>query len=193
MIRNPLIAASFALAFMLTACAPPQESPQAEDEASAEETSATDTGAPAEETVAESEPEPPPPAPKPKPKPPAPAPVAAPEPPPVCNDCGTVASIEPVKEKGQGSGAGAVMGAIAGGVIGHQFGGGRGKDLATAAGAIAGGVAGHKAEEQIRATSYYRVGVRMENGGYQTVNIADPAGIAVGTPVRVIGGNLQLR
>ena len=37
--------------------------------------------------------------------------------------------------------AGSVLGAVAGGVLGHQFGGGRGKDVATVAGAVAGGYA----------------------------------------------------
>ncbi len=40
--------------------------------------------------------------------------------------------------------AGSVLGAVAGGVIGHQFGGGRGKDIATVAGALGGGYAGHQ-------------------------------------------------
>jgi uncharacterized protein YcfJ len=41
-------------------------------------------------------------------------------------------------------GAGTVIGAIAGGVIGHQFGSGRGNTAATAAGAIGGGVLGNR-------------------------------------------------
>ncbi|MEO5630231.1 MAG: glycine zipper 2TM domain-containing protein [Thermomonas sp.] len=39
---------------------------------------------------------------------------------------------------------GTVIGAVAGGLIGNQVGGGKGKDLATIGGAVAGGVAGHK-------------------------------------------------
>lgn len=41
-------------------------------------------------------------------------------------------------------GAGTVIGAIAGGVIGHQFGSGTGNTAATAAGAIGGGVVGNR-------------------------------------------------
>ncbi|MFI8418470.1 glycine zipper 2TM domain-containing protein [Serratia sp. NPDC078593] len=40
--------------------------------------------------------------------------------------------------------AGSVLGAVAGGVIGHQFGGGRGRDVATIAGALGGGYAGNQ-------------------------------------------------
>jgi uncharacterized protein YcfJ len=45
-----------------------------------------------------------------------------------------------------GINAGTVLGAIAGGVIGHQVGNGRGNDVATAAGAIGGGIAGNQIE-----------------------------------------------
>lgn len=182
MFRKPLIAIGFALTLGLTACAPPADEPTAEEEAAA----ATEEAATAPEAAPE-----PAAAPKPKPRPVAEA--SPPPPPPVCNECGVIASIEPVKEKGDGTGAGAVIGAIAGGVIGHQFGGGRGKDAATAGGAIVGGMAGHEAEKRIRATSYYKVGVNMENGTYQTVNVADASGISAGTRVRVVGGNLEMR
>lgn len=43
--------------------------------------------------------------------------------------------------------AGTVIGALAGGVIGHQVGGGRGRDLATVAGAVGGGYAGKKIQQ----------------------------------------------
>ena len=39
---------------------------------------------------------------------------------------------------------GTVIGAALGGLVGHQVGGGKGRDLATVGGAVAGGVAGHK-------------------------------------------------
>jgi uncharacterized protein YcfJ len=39
---------------------------------------------------------------------------------------------------------GTLIGAVAGGLIGNQIGGGKGKELATIGGAVAGGVAGHK-------------------------------------------------
>ncbi len=42
---------------------------------------------------------------------------------------------------------GSVLGAVAGGVIGHQFGGGRGKDVATVVGALGGGYAGNQIQE----------------------------------------------
>jgi len=47
--------------------------------------------------------------------------------------------------------AGTVIGAIAGGVIGNQFGGGRGKTLATVGGAVGGGVVGKEVQKNHQA------------------------------------------
>lgn len=196
MLRNTIITASFALMLGLGGCAPPSDESKTEEEAAAETTEVQGDKAAEEakeearheEETAEAEP-----APKPRPKPRPVAPPEPPPPPPVCNECGTVASVTPVTEKGQGSGAGAVIGAIAGGVIGHQFGGGRGKDVATAGGAVLGGVAGHEVEKRARSTTYYRIAVNMENGSVQTVNVPDPAGIGPGTKVRVVGNSIQVR
>ncbi len=43
--------------------------------------------------------------------------------------------------------AGTAVGAVAGGLLGHQVGGGKGKTLATVGGAVAGGVIGNKVQE----------------------------------------------
>lgn len=48
----------------------------------------------------------------------------------------TVTHRRPVQDENRI--AGSVLGAVAGGVIGHQFGGGRGKDVATVVGALGG-------------------------------------------------------
>jgi uncharacterized protein YcfJ len=45
-------------------------------------------------------------------------------------------------------GAGTAIGAVAGGVVGHQVGSGRGNSVATAAGAILGGLLGHNIENR---------------------------------------------
>jgi uncharacterized protein YcfJ len=57
----------------------------------------------------------------------------------ICNN-------EQVVTEGKKSGAGAVMGAIAGGAVGHQVGGGNGRTLATMAGVLGGAVLGDKIE-----------------------------------------------
>ena len=47
-------------------------------------------------------------------------------------------------------GGGAAVGAIAGGVLGHQVGSGHGNDAATVGGALLGGLIGHKVEKDRR-------------------------------------------
>jgi uncharacterized protein YcfJ len=51
--------------------------------------------------------------------------------------------------------AGSVLGAVAGGVIGHQFGGGRGKDVATVVGALGGGYAGNQIQGSLQESDTY--------------------------------------
>lgn len=58
----------------------------------------------------------------------------------VCTDEKVVSK----KEWGAKSVAGTLLGGAAGGVIGHQIGGGRGQDIATAAGAVGGAYAGNQ-------------------------------------------------
>ncbi len=50
-------------------------------------------------------------------------------------------------EHGRKIGAGTVVGAVAGGVIGHQVGSGRGNDVATGLGAIIGGLVGNQIDK----------------------------------------------
>ena len=58
---------------------------------------------------------------------------------------------------------------------------------------IGGGIAGNEIEKRRNSVSYYRVTVRMDEGGSQVVTVDSTAGIGVGTPVRVVGNNLELR
>lgn len=51
--------------------------------------------------------------------------------------------------------AGTVIGAVAGGLLGNQVGGGNGKKLATVAGAAAGGYAGNKVQEGMQNRDTY--------------------------------------
>lgn len=57
-----------------------------------------------------------------------------------------VCSQENIAVQGNKSGAGAVMGAIAGGAVGNQIGGGSGKAAATALGIFGGAILGDKIE-----------------------------------------------
>lgn len=108
----------------------------------------------------------------------------------ICVTCGTVQAVHEVKEKGQGSGLGAVGGAVVGGLLGNQVGGGNGKKVMTVIGAVGGGVAGHEVEKRVRSTVAYDVQVRMEDGSVRTFRRAEP--VAVGSRVFVEGGELRV-
>lgn len=69
-----------------------------------------------------------------------------------CQDV-TVTHKKPVKDQHQI--AGSILGAVAGGVLGHQFGGGHGKQLATIASAAAGGYTGHEVQGHLQNTDTY--------------------------------------
>lgn len=119
------------------------------------------------------------------------APVAAVQAPPasatraVCTNCGVVESVQEVKEKGHGTGLGAVAGGVVGGVVGNQFG-----KNSRIIGAIGGALVGHQIERDVRSTVDYKVVVRMEDGSRETVTQAQS--VPVGTHVTVHNGVLRV-
>lgn len=70
----------------------------------------------------------------------------------VCKDV-AVTRQAPVKDEHQI--AGTAIGAVVGGLLGNQVGGGNGKKLATVAGAVGGGYAGNKAQEHLQNRDTY--------------------------------------
>lgn len=102
---------------------------------------------------------------------------------------GRVEAIEPItQQRGASSGMlGTVIGGLAGGLLGHQVGGGRGQTIATIGGAVAGGVAGNQIEQ--RATggveTVYRVQVRLDDGRMATVTQRQANNLRVGDRVQV--------
>lgn len=106
----------------------------------------------------------------------------------VCASCGVVESVTAVTHKGEGSGLGAVAGGVLGGVVGHQVGGGGGRTAMTVLGAIGGGLAGNEIERRQRATTDYRVTVRLADGSLHSVTQAHAP--AIGQAVRIDGRQL---
>jgi len=100
-----------------------------------------------------------------------------------CRNCGVVEKVVAVKHKGEGTGVGAVAGGVVGGVLGHQVGGGNGKKAMTVLGAVGGGLAGHEIEKQARATTVYKVHVRMDDGTTRTVTQSTAP--AVGSRIQI--------
>lgn len=111
---------------------------------------------------------------------------------------GYVESVETVvPERRDSMGVGAIGGAIAGGVLGSQVGGGSGRTAATVGGAVLGGVAGHQVEKRMReneaaAGVVYHFRVRMDDGSYQTFKKETHHNIRAGDRVRVEQGNIFL-
>lgn len=87
----------------------------------------------------------------------------------------------------QGSGAGAVIGGVVGGLLGHQVGKGSGRTAATVAGAVGGAIAGNEIEKRNGAypRNQYLIGVRLDNGGYQTLAQDNVSDLQIGSRVRI--------
>jgi outer membrane lipoprotein SlyB len=106
----------------------------------------------------------------------------------VCSHCGTVESITPVPVEAKPSGLGAAAGAVLGGLLGNQFGGGEGKTLATIGGVLGGAYAGNTVEKRMNQQTSYRVLVRMDDGSVRNV---EQSSLSVGVGARVsVQGNV---
>lgn len=93
---------------------------------------------------------------------------------PVCADCGVVESVRSVTRKGKGSGLGAVAGGVVGAAVGNQIGKGNGRTAMTVLGAVGGGVAGHEIEKRARSVTVHEVRIRMDDGSLRTIELAQP-------------------
>lgn len=100
---------------------------------------------------------------------------------------GVVDSIQIVQASTGGSGVGgAVVGGLVGGVVGNQIGGGSGRTLATAAGAVGGALVGNQIQRNNQQTrDVYQVGVRLDNGAYQSMTLDSINNLRVGDRVRI--------
>lgn len=130
-----------------------------------------------------------------QPQPVAQAPVPAYAPQPVaqarCYDCGEVAAVNAIEQKGEGSWIGPVAGGVGGAILGKQMGKGSGNTIMTILGAAGGAYAGHKVEQKVRTTTRWDVVVRMEDGSTRTVSSAEQPLWRVGDRVRVNNGTLE--
>ena len=88
------------------------------------------------------------------------------------------------------TGLGLIVGGLAGGVIGHQIGGGRGNDVATVAGALGGALVGNSIEKA-RQEDRYRITVRLDDGKVLVLEQAGEGELHVGDRVRVVNGRVH--
>jgi outer membrane lipoprotein SlyB len=104
---------------------------------------------------------------------------------------GVVDRIEVIKKGDTNNIAGTIIGGIAGGLIGHQIGGGSGQTAATIIGGVGGAVAGNQVQQRSRgANETFRVTVRFENGATQTIRQDDISDLRTGDRVRIDGGRV---
>ena len=103
--------------------------------------------------------------------------------------CGYVRDIREVQLGSNSNAAvGTVIGAVVGGLLGHQVGGGKGKTAATVAGAVGGGFAGHAIGERSGQGNYgWQVVVQLNNGQNATVTQRSPPQVRVGDYVAIRG------
>lgn len=109
----------------------------------------------------------------------------------ICAECGVIESTREIATRGQTTGIGVVGGAVVGGVLGHQIGGGTGKDIATAAGAVGGAVAGNEIEKRVNSTRTHEITVLFDDGSRHVFYDANPPAWHPGDRVRVINGTIH--
>ena len=104
---------------------------------------------------------------------------------------GVVDRIEVIKKGDTNNVAGTILGGIAGGLLGHQVGGGSGQTAATIVGSVGGAVAGNQVQQRTRGSNEtFRVTVRFENGAIQTIRQDDISDMRTGDRVRVESGRV---
>jgi outer membrane lipoprotein SlyB len=119
-----------------------------------------------------------------------PAAAAAPLVAPVCADCGKVTAITTVEKAGDSGPLGVIAGGAAGAILGHQVGGGTGKDLATIAGALGGAYAGKKIEGMVKTQTVWTVSVQYADGRKANFEFQQDPGMKVGDSVKSAGASI---
>ncbi len=109
----------------------------------------------------------------------------------LCDGCAIVEAVTTEKQKGEGGIVGKVGGAVVGGVLGHQIGGGTGKTLATIGGAAAGAYAGNEVQKRTSAKTIWRTRVTQKDGSQRTFETSTDPGFKPGTVVRIDGSTLR--
>ncbi|WP_106478627.1 outer membrane lipoprotein [Phytohalomonas tamaricis] len=108
---------------------------------------------------------------------------------------GTVTGVRPVTIQAgnaNDTGLGSIGGAVIGGLLGNQFGGGSGRVLTTAAGALGGTVAGTKIEQNANQVDAYEIQVQRDDGQNVVVVQKADTPYQVGQRVRLIGSGNDL-
>jgi uncharacterized protein YcfJ len=108
----------------------------------------------------------------------------------ICADCGKVVSITTAEKAGDSGALGVIAGGAAGALLGHQVGGGTGKDLATIAGALGGAYAGKKIEGMVKTQTVWTVSVQYADGRKANFEFQQDPGMKVGDVVKNAGASI---
>ncbi len=79
-----------------------------------------------------------------------------------------------------------------GGVIGHQFGSGRGNTAATIGGAGVGAYAGHQVEKNRNKKTYWAVSVKMDDGTVRNLTYSQRPPANQGERVKLLDGGRRM-
>jgi uncharacterized protein YcfJ len=107
----------------------------------------------------------------------------------ICKECGVVSNAHTETRKGKSSGVGVVGGAVVGGVVGHQFGGGSGKTAMTALGAVGGAVAGNEVEKNMKKYTVWVTTVTFKDGHKRTFERTSDPALRAGDVVTLSNGH----
>lgn len=147
---------------------------------------------PAPATVAQAE-APQPAAARPAPEAAVPAAATPPAAPALCSDCARVIEVRSEQRKGEASALGAIGGAVVGGLLGNQVGGGSGRSVATVGGAVAGGYAGRELEKHLKKKIVWITEVRLPEGGSRSFEQATEPDWTIGDVLEIRDGRLVRR
>lgn len=107
------------------------------------------------------------------------------------DDCGVVEAVRSVESDGRASGVGAVVGGVAGVILGNSLGDGDGRAAMTVIGGGAGAYAGNEIEKHSKRHITYQTRVRMDNGVVLTFSQRNAPDWVSGSKVQVVDGQLR--
>ncbi|TAG26656.1 MAG: glycine zipper 2TM domain-containing protein [Burkholderiales bacterium] len=103
----------------------------------------------------------------------------------LCDTCGIVTGIRSEKRKGKGGAVGIIGGAVGGGLLGNQVGGGDGKTIATAGGAVGGAILGNEIQKQMTRKTIHITSIQMKDGSTRNYESEKAPTWAVGNSVKL--------
>ena len=111
----------------------------------------------------------------------------------LCTGCAIVTETRTETRQGKGGAVGVIGGAVVGGLLGNQVGGGTGKTLATIGGAAAGGYAGNEVQKRVTKTTVWITRATLKDGTVRSFESSTDPGFKIDEVVNVVGNELKKR